>query len=53
MTAKVWQQHRIRIDVVCFKDFIVAITNYSPDCLIQGAVVLHISVFVDEDEVMV
>lgn len=48
MTAKIRQQDGIGLNADFFKNFVIAITNSSFDCLIQIALVLNMTVTVEK-----
>ena len=53
MTAETWEEHRLIVNVVVFKDFAITIAHDSAQCLIQCSLMLYLSESVDEDKIRI
>ena len=53
MTAETWEEHRLIVNVVVFKDFAITIAHDSAQCLIQCSLMLYFSESVDEDKIRI
>lgn len=49
MTAETWEEHRLIVNVVVFKNFAITIAHDSAQCLIQCSLMLYLSESVDEE----
>ena len=50
MTTETWEEHRLIVNVIVFKDFAITIAHDSAQCLIQCSLMLYLSESVDEDQ---
>lgn len=49
MTAETWEEHRLIVNVIVFKDFAITIAHDSAQCLIQCSLMLYLSESVDKE----